>query len=805
MPQFSAKSSKAAAVAARAYLAEDHVTRTTRGNPTAPRKLTVIEVAALHHATEALTKKYIRLLKAGEALPTRNKGGGHPALTEAEEKALVTYIRSVGKSAFAVTEACIRNYANFIRKYRIDGPVSPVSKSWTRRFKDRHPELMCKKPKIKEITRAGAELDIDGIDAWFKEYKAILLEFCISVANLWNFDETPLQLGWVETAVRVFSTRMKKNTRPVTFQPGNKKSLTSVDAVNAAGRAIPSFLILSAKVLLEEYAMADIYGDVVLTQTSSGFNNSHRARQWLQHFNRHSFACSDDFNGFTIETWFGYASDLTRSQWDQQVAYTASFMTRKTKPVFRMLLMDGFNAHEDPEFIWYCDKFDIIPFCLPSHTSHLLQPLDVGVYQHLKREQREALTDFMIAGGMQINRYNFLNQWDRLYRAAFKACYIYVGFEKAGLMPLNPEAVLGPLRQAALGLEEPLFPKLLHQGTVTPRKAKRDFATIQKKLEILSSPTRAKVTNVGACLDLAILTQSAHKRIIKLQQDRIRHESRRTKTLRRIKVGDGALTMTQLQEKVAQRAHDEQIKEAKRHLRVQESQFRDMWKQAEATRKAVATAEAARRPRLYGRAAARAKREKEAAEAAADEDWRRSLITPEELEAIEGSRRRWIEATDANRSFYFTTFPKGHLDAILEVATWVESRAITAPTATLYDDEVDEADEAETSDSNADDFYSVTSSLELPPLYADESYDSDDVEIITQPQIHTTAQALSNLQQINDARENEDESQDQLHTEGYGGFGYDRVRNTYSDDEEAEPTIRVGGRDIPVPKIQRRV
>lgn len=98
------------------------------------------------------------------------------------------------------------------------------------------------------------------------------------------------------------------------FQPGNKESLTSVDAINAAGQAIPSFLILSAKVLLEEYALADINEEVVLTQTSTGFNNAHRALQWLQHFNRHSFALSDDFKGFSIKTWFGYDSDLSCSQ-----------------------------------------------------------------------------------------------------------------------------------------------------------------------------------------------------------------------------------------------------------------------------------------------------------------------------------------------------------------------------------------------------------------------------------------------------------------------------------------------------------
>lgn len=195
MSQDLEKSRQCAARAARAYLSGDYVTRTTRGNAVPARKLSILDVAALHHASGPLTKKYIRVLNDGKALPTSNKGSNPTALTQAEEKALVTYIRTAEKSAFAVTEATIRNYANFIRKYRIKSPVTLVSKSWVRRFKKRYPELQCKAPKIKEIARAGAELDIERLEAWFKEYAAVLQELGITPANLWNFDETPLQIG----------------------------------------------------------------------------------------------------------------------------------------------------------------------------------------------------------------------------------------------------------------------------------------------------------------------------------------------------------------------------------------------------------------------------------------------------------------------------------------------------------------------------------------------------------------------------------------------------------------------------------
>lgn len=102
MAKISEKSRSAAARAARAYLAGDAVTRTTRGNPALPRKLTVVEIASHHHTNTSLVKKYISLLRAGKFLPSGNKGGQPPSLTAAEERALVTFIRTVEKNAFAV-------------------------------------------------------------------------------------------------------------------------------------------------------------------------------------------------------------------------------------------------------------------------------------------------------------------------------------------------------------------------------------------------------------------------------------------------------------------------------------------------------------------------------------------------------------------------------------------------------------------------------------------------------------------------------------------------------------------------------
>ncbi len=47
---------------------------------------------------------------------------------------------------------------------------------------------------------------------------------------------------------------------------------------------------------------------------------------------------------------------------------------------FRGLVLDGHNSHCTYCFCKFAAANDIIVICLPSHTTHVLQPCDVGVF-----------------------------------------------------------------------------------------------------------------------------------------------------------------------------------------------------------------------------------------------------------------------------------------------------------------------------------------------------------------------------------------------------------------------------------------
>ena len=66
-------------------------------------------------------------------------------------------------------------------------------------------------------------------------------------------------------------------------------------------------------------------------------------------------------------------------------------MRNKANGAKQLLICDGHNSHISSDVIHHCIANDIVLMLLPSHTSHLMQPLDVGIFEPLK----QAMTGFL--------------------------------------------------------------------------------------------------------------------------------------------------------------------------------------------------------------------------------------------------------------------------------------------------------------------------------------------------------------------------------------------------------------------------
>ena len=78
-----------------------------------------------------------------------------------------------------------------------------------------------------------------------------------------------------------------------------------------------------------------------------------------------------------------------------------------------MLLFDGHTSHITIEAIEFCQANNIILFCLPPHTAHALQPLDVAVFKSLKDKFSKAI------GSLSFTKKNFVVTKREFFKSPF--------------------------------------------------------------------------------------------------------------------------------------------------------------------------------------------------------------------------------------------------------------------------------------------------------------------------------------------------------------------------------------------------
>jgi hypothetical protein len=82
---------------------------------------------------------------------------------------------------------------------------------------------------------------------------------------------------------------------------------------------------------------------------------------------------------------------------------------------------------------------------MPAHSSHLLQPLDIGCFAVLKRAYGSLVSQKMRLGINHIDKLDFLHTYPKARIDAFKPDTIKNSFAAASLVPFDPDRVLSKL------------------------------------------------------------------------------------------------------------------------------------------------------------------------------------------------------------------------------------------------------------------------------------------------------------------------------------------------------------------------
>ena len=323
-------------------------------------------------------------------------------LTSTEEEVIVQHVLKLDERGYSPRLTDVEDMANSLLTERHQ---PPVGKNWASTFVKRRPELTVKFNRKYDYKRALCE-DPEVIQGWFRLVENTKAKYGILDEDTYNFDESGFMMGVISTGAVV--TGSERRGRPKTVQQGDREWTSIIQGINASGWSIPPFVIFQGKHHLSAwYKEPSLPHDWVITVSENGWTNNELGIKWLKHFDKHT--------------------------------------KERTVGSHRLLILDGHESHNSVDFHQYCEEHKIITLCMPPHSSHLLQPLDVGCFAPMKKAYGRQAELLMRSKITRITKLEFLPCFKGAFDASITRSNIQGGFRGAGLVPFDPEAVISKL------------------------------------------------------------------------------------------------------------------------------------------------------------------------------------------------------------------------------------------------------------------------------------------------------------------------------------------------------------------------
>ena len=349
---------------------------------------------------------------------------GQQLLSSTQENLLARWIIDLDLAGAPPSFAQVREFAGLISQ--ASGGTSSIGVNWIQRFLIRHPELKSKVGRKIEYLRVE-NTSPEALQAFFDYFWAVMTHHHIDIANIWNCDEHGLGMG-VCTNQRVIGSTQK--SRSYIKTPENRDWVTIIEACSIDGRSTDPLILFKGKDL------------------QSTWFPPNTPLNW-------HFRCTE--NAFT--------TNAVSLAWLQEIFLPQTF----NNGAVRLLLCDNHGSHTTVSFMYQCYMANVQLVYMPSHSSHILQPLDVGVFSSLKRNYRKEIADLLrFVEITPVQRAQFIKYYSKARAKTLIPRYITTGWSGAGIYPWNPEIVLRSSQVINILVQPPLPPQ-------TPPSRKRQL------------------------------------------------------------------------------------------------------------------------------------------------------------------------------------------------------------------------------------------------------------------------------------------------------------------------------------------
>ena len=323
---------------------------------------------------------------------------GHPTLfSGAEENELADHCRNMARLGYGYCRWQVLEMAGNMAK-QTGRDIEP-KKDWYYNFIKRCPDLSIQKPKKREISRVRGTTEVN-VKNYFQELDIILTKYNLKnkPEQIWNIDETGITLD--HNPPKIVAT---KGERPFVVTAGHSDNTTVIVAGSALGETIPPYVIYKGQRLTENKTKGCLPQTKFIT-TDNGWSTSETFHDFI-------------FNHFLLHV----------------------------QPRPCLLLYDGHSTHITIDLITKARENDIHMFVLPPHSSHQLQPLDVGIFSPFKAALSSECHKLMHSQvGRQITKDDLPSLIANAYNASLTVPNLMSAFRKTGVVPFNPEIFKTP-------------------------------------------------------------------------------------------------------------------------------------------------------------------------------------------------------------------------------------------------------------------------------------------------------------------------------------------------------------------------
>ncbi|XP_053604140.1 uncharacterized protein LOC128671564 [Plodia interpunctella] len=338
-------------------------------------------------------------LKSGS---TTRKLGRSAILTTEQEAGLVRRIIRLADVGVPMTSKMLRVQAfSFCKIKKIPNTFNDAKnaagKKWLRLFLKRHPELARRKAQMMNPARAQ-KLNKDIVTDHFSKYKSVLVKLGMEhkPESIYNIDEKNCRIS-LHHQQEVLTAKGRKRVHQIANE--HAESVTVVGCGNAIGSAIPPMILFKGKRLKPEYQDNLPPGSLV-KMTPKGSMTTETFIEFINHLNKY----------------------------------------RTSGPC--LLIFDGAKCHLDFTIVEEAEKCGITLYCLPSNTTHELQPMDKSVYRSFEHHWDQELIKYVSQHPERtVNKTSFNVILSQVWPKCMTITNISNGFRATGLYPYNPDAV----------------------------------------------------------------------------------------------------------------------------------------------------------------------------------------------------------------------------------------------------------------------------------------------------------------------------------------------------------------------------